>query len=199
MSPAVRSSRSGLSARVVAVATGLVSSLLMLLLMLLVAPSAAGAHTDLLQGSPGPSQTAGGTIDFIDLVFVDSVSQATVWLEDPDDIRIDGDTVVSEGQIIRLEMPALTKPGRYIVRFSMVSADGDNTESGYFFNYDPSAIQPIRLGEVDVPDSGGNTVVAIVASIVFIVSMIGLVLIFLTRLERGRARSADPATSRTGD
>jgi len=74
-------------------------------LVLAFAPfTAAGAHTDLLQGSPGPAQRVGGTVDFIDLVFVDVVTEATITLEDPSGQVVDGVTTVSDGQILRYEM-----------------------------------------------------------------------------------------------
>ncbi|MEL7156548.1 MAG: hypothetical protein AAFN30_08110, partial [Actinomycetota bacterium] len=38
----------------------------------------AAAHTDLLQASPGPGQRAGGDVRFIDLVFTEPVTEATV-------------------------------------------------------------------------------------------------------------------------
>ena len=156
-------------------------------LVLAVAPfTAAGAHTDLLQGSPGPAQRVGGTVDFIDLVFVDVVTEATITLEDPNGQLVDGVTTVSDGQILRYEMEPLTETGRYVVRFEMVSADGDDTESGYFFNYDPAGFEPVRLGEVDIPNNNG-TIIAIAASVVFFLCIIGLVLLFLTKLERDRA------------
>ena len=135
-----------------------------LLLLWLTPLSGAAAHTDLLQGSPGPAQQAGGTVDFIDLVFFESVSNAIVTLEDPNGILVDGTTSVADGQIIRFEMPPLTETGRYIVRYTMDSADGDDTEAAYFFTYLPDGAQPARLGEPDVPDNTAN-VVSIVASI----------------------------------
>ncbi len=148
--------------------------------------AAAGAHTDLLQGSPGPAQRAGGTVDFIDLVFFESVRNAQVTLEDPNGDAVAGDTVQPDGQIIRFEMPALTETGRYIVRYTMESADGDNTEAAYFFSYHPDGTQPARLGDPDLPDNTSN-IVSIVSAVIFLLCLIGLAIIFLSRLERRRA------------
>lgn len=153
--------------------------------------SGAGAHTDLLQSSPGPAQRAGGTVDFIDLVFVEPISDFELVLEDPSGDLVDGEIENDEGQIIRYRMPALTETGRYVVRYTMLSADGDVTESAYFFTYHPDAVQPVRLGEVDVP-SNTRPVVATVAGVVLVLSLVGLAMIFLTKLERDRAaRAAD--------
>ncbi len=168
-------------------ATGLV--LVLLLAVVVGSTSAASAHTDLLQGSPGPGQQVGGTVDFVDLVFVDPVANAAVTIEGPDGQELGGTTVVTDGQIIRYEMAPLTEVGRYVTRYSMISADGDFTESGFFFVYEPSAIEPIRLGDADIPSSGWSPV-AIAASVVFGLAMIGLVLVFLAKLERDRAAAA---------
>ncbi len=159
----------------------------LVLLTIWLAPlSAVGAHTDLLQGSPGPAQQAGGTVDFIDLVFFEVVTNADVTLEDPNGDVIEGRTVVDEGQIIRFEMPALVETGRYIVRYTMDSADGDDTAAAYFFTYHPDATQPTRLGEPDLPDNTAR-IVSIVASVVFLACVIGLAMVFLAKLERDRA------------
>ena len=170
--------------------------LLLLLACVLVAVGplarSAAAHTELLQASPGPGQRAGGTVDFIDLVFFEPVSDVELTLEAPDGSVIEGRTVVADGQIIRYEMPALAEPGRYIVRFQMISADGDVTRSGYFFDYEPDAIEPVRLGEDDLPSNTG-TIVSVVAAVVFTGCVIGLVLLLLRRLERQRAAAqSDP-------
>lgn len=174
-------------------ACALVVTTAALALTVLSAP-AVSAHTELLQGSPGPTQEAGGTVDFIDLVFVEPVSNVEIRLEDPNGEPVDGVMVVPDGQVIRYEMRPLTVAGRYIVRYTMRSSDGDDTDSAYFFVYRPDATQPIRLGDataaVDPPSSGTATVGAVVAGFVVIGCLIGLLMIFLTRLERGRARAA---------
>ena len=160
--------------------------LLFIVGVLVFAPwSSAGAHTALLQGSPGPTQRVGGTVEFLDLVFVDEVSDAVITLEGPDGELIDGSTVVSDGQILRYEMPALVEEGRYIVRYDMISADGDETQSGYIFNYEASALEPVRLGDADLPNNNA-TIVIVVVSIVLALGVVGLAVFFLSRLERGR-------------
>ncbi|MGH1490322.1 MAG: copper resistance CopC family protein [Acidimicrobiales bacterium] len=152
--------------------------------------SPVGAHTDLLQGSPGPAQQAGGEVDFIDLVFFEPVSNAVVTLEDPNGAMVDGSMTNADGQIIRFENEPLTETGRYIVRYSMDSADGDFTEGSYFFTYHPDSTQPVRLGELAGP-STLNTVAKVGAGVVFAGCMIGLAMIFLTKLERDRAAASN--------
>jgi methionine-rich copper-binding protein CopC len=151
----------------------------------------AGAHTDLLQGSPGPGQQAGGEIDFIDLVFVEPVTDAVVTLQDPDGNLIDGETTNPDGQIIRFESSdPIEITGRYIVRYNMTSADGDFTEAAYFFTYNPESVQPVRLGQL-ATSSTLRTVGRIAAGVVFAACIIGLALLFLTKLERDRAAASN--------
>ncbi len=159
----------------------------------------AGAHTQLLQGSPGPGQQAGGTVDFLDLIFVDPVTDVSLVLQDPNGDLVGGEMVVSDGQIIRYEMPALTVPGRYIVRYTMISFDGDSTESAYFFTYEPEATQPARLGDAELPPAEGNgtTILVAAVSVVVGIGLIGLVLLFLSRLERNRAEGQEQSSARS--
>lgn len=154
----------------------------------------AAAHTDLLQGSPGPAQQAGGEVDFIDLVFFEPVTNAVVNLEDPNGNTVEGKMTNSDGQIIRFETDPLTVTGRYIVRYAMDSADGDFTEASYFFTYHPDSTQPVRLGEFSAP-STFRTVARVGAAIVFAACLIGLAMVFLTKLERDRAAVAAAANS----
>jgi methionine-rich copper-binding protein CopC len=119
-------------------------------------PGAALAHTDLLQGSPGPAQLVGGTVDFVDLVFVAAVSDARIDLTGPDGSPVPGQMEVSDGQIVRYRMEPIDEPGRYLVSYRIRSADGDDTGAEYSFSYDPDALQPIRIGGDDVPPSGSD-------------------------------------------
>lgn len=202
MSSARRATQPGGSATAIVAAFGalLVGALGVLAIVASLSTSA-GAHTALLQGSPGPGQRAGGTVDFIDLIYLEPVSRVAITLEDPSGDLIDGEVLNEDGQIIRYRMPALTETGRYIVRYTMISADGDDTESAFFFTYHPDATQPVRLGDADVPDNT-STIVATVAGVVLAVSLIGLALIFLTKLERDRAAKvagAAPAQTEPAD
>lgn len=167
--------------------------------VLLVTAPAAGGHTDLLQGSPGPGQRAGGTIDFIDLVFAGPVTDVVVTVSGPDGL-VDGETVVDEGQIIRYEMEPLTSFGRYVVSWEMVSEDGDFTVSNYFFVHEADGFQPIRLGPADVVDPGLDTgaLVQDVARVVAVISLVGLCIVLLVMLRRRRAALAALVAERDG-
>lgn len=155
--------------------------------------NAASAHTDLLRGSPGPAQRSGGTVDFIDLVFLESVTEFDLTLEDPNGDLVTGTLNSTEGQLFRFQLDQpITETGRYVVRYTMISADGDDTATGYFFTYEPSAPQPLPLGEVDVPDTG-TPVLAVIAAVVFVGCLVGLAFVFLLGLERKRAAAAKRA------
>ena len=154
---------------------------------LIMAPPAS-AHTNLLAGSPGPAQRAGGTIESIDLVFPEQVTEFTAWLEGPDGATLPGSVNADAGQLFRLTLDGpLSDFGRYIVRYEMISADGDDTESAYFFNFEEGAPQPLPLGEVDVPQTGGTSALTIVSGAVLLACLVGLALLFVVNLERKRA------------
>ncbi len=177
----------------VRIATAMVVWMLSILVVLSVVwmlATPAGAHTDLLQGSPGPAQQAGGQVDFIDLVFFEPVTNAVVTLEDPNGDPVEGETTNADGQIIRFETEPLTVTGRYIVRYAMDSADGDFTEAAYFFTYHPDSTQPVRLGELSA-SSTLRTVARVGAAVVFAGCLIGLAMVFLTKLERDRAAASE--------
>ena len=169
---------------------GLVGLAILVAMLVASGPARVGAHTELLQGSPGPGQRVGGTVDFIDLVFLAPVTDVELTLRGPGGEVKGGEMVVADGQIIRYRMDdALTTPGRYVVEYQMVSDDGDLTEAGYFFLYDEDAFEPARLGAGDVPDPPLVTLPrALAAAAVVILGSACVVL--LGRVRRTRAALA---------
>ncbi|MEM9615366.1 MAG: copper resistance protein CopC [Actinomycetota bacterium] len=170
------------------------------LALLLVGPSPAGAHTDLLQGSPGPGQRVGGEVDVIDLVFAEPVTEAAVTITGPDGEDIGGEMTAADGLIIRFSLDEpLTEPGDYQLDYEMISFDTDFTARGYNFTYDPSAPEPIRLG-VEVEPEGTNWPM-IIASVVLMAALAGLVFLFVKRTDAQRQQvgaGADDVT-KSGD
>lgn len=168
-----------------------------LVVLALVGPSLAagpaGAHTELLQASPGPGQRAGGEIDFVDLVFLEPVSGATVEVS-LDGVVLDGSMVVTDGSIIRFELAEpLSSPGRYEVTYRMISFDGDETVDSYPFTFEPDAPQALRIGDPvtgEVPGSGGRNWLFLISTAVLIAALAGLAFLFLSRLESRRRRAA---------
>lgn len=150
----------------------------------------AGAHTDLIQGSPGPGQRVGGDVDFVDLVFGAVVTEAIVEVKGPDGTVAAGEMVVADGQIIRHRLEAsLTEVGRYLVEYQMVSDDGDLTERSYFFDYDPDAVAPTRLGAVDAPGEPVVTTGNVIGAVVVLALAVACTILVL-RLRRSRAQLA---------
>ena len=150
----------------------------------LVAAQPASAHTDLLQGSPAPGQNVGGRIDFIDLVFTEPVSEAVITVTFDGEV-LSGTMAATEGPIIRLDLDEpLSDPGRYEVRYEMISFDLDDTVETFFFTYDPAAPEPPRLGVV--VESSGTNWAAIIASAVLLAALAGLLYLFVKRLEAQR-------------
>ena len=177
----------------------LLASLILVLLVIGLGPAPAGAHTTLIQASPPIGQPAGGTIDFVDLAFAEPVTDATITVF-LDDIVMPGVTTVSDGQLIRFELDSpLDTPGQYAVRYELTSFDGDDTDAIYFFAYDPDAIQPPRLGVADPgADDGGRNWTQIIATVVLAASLIGLLGLFVTRLDakRRKAETSDQPGAR---
>jgi methionine-rich copper-binding protein CopC len=150
----------------------------------------AAAHTDLLQASPGPSQQAGDPLQFIDLAFLEPVSDAVVRVTF-DGAELPGTMLTDEGTIIRFQLEEpLSQPGRYDVSYEMLSFDLDQTESGFFFTFAPDSPPPLRLGNVTEAGSGGRDWIPIIATVVLVGSLAGLAFMFLDRLE-GRRQTAD--------
>jgi methionine-rich copper-binding protein CopC len=154
----------------------------------------AAAHTELLQASPGPGQRAGGTIELIDLAFLEPVSDAVVELAFGG-APIEGETVVADGTIIRFQLAdPLSEPGRYDVSYHLTSYDLDDTDGGYFFTFAPDAPQPLRLGTVAGEPPGRNWV-QLAATVVLVACLAGLAFLFLSRLEAKRRRAAAAASA----
>ena len=65
---------------------------------------------------------------------------------------------------LRAEVPGAVEPGLYIVRYRVISADGDNNTGGFEFTLDPQADDAVVCGDLDAaaggeasPDGGGGT------------------------------------------
>lgn len=154
------------------------------------APNPAAAHTELLQASPGPGQRGGGKVEFIDLVFLEPVSEATVEVVF-DGESLPGEMNVTEGSIIRFKLDEpLETPGTYEVKYRMISFDLDDTEADFSFTYAPDAPQVQRIGDPGAGEEGRNWI-AVIATGVLIVSLAGLAFLFLSRLESKRRLAGD--------
>lgn len=153
--------------------------------------SPAAAHTELLQASPGPGQRAGGEIDFVDLAFLEPVSDARIRVVH-DGEEVPGTVVVPDGSIIRFELDEpLATAGRYEVTYQVISFDRDETEGRFSFTYEPGAPQARRIGDPGGP--AGRNWVRIVATVVLIASLAGVAFLVLARLESRRRATGPPS------
>lgn len=152
-----------------------------------------GAHTALLEASPQRDSTAGGTIDFVDLAFLDPVSEAVITVTFNGQ-PVAGVTSSAEGELVSFELDQpLQEPGRYQVSYEMISFDSDFTTSGFFFTYATDAPQPARLGD---PDAGSeeSSQVAILATVAGITALLCVAAVFVWRIEgKRRAQLVDAA------
>jgi methionine-rich copper-binding protein CopC len=150
----------------------------------------AAAHSELLQASPGPAQQVGGTVDFVDLVFMASVSGAVVEVSQ-NGTPVPGTTEVADGLIISfaLDQP-LTTPGRYDVSYTVTAGDQDRGTETYFFTYEPASPQAFRLGQTTEPDSGLLDRPRTIATIAVVVGLCAVAFGYLISLERRRSAAA---------
>ncbi len=125
------------------IATALAAAVLLASTVLLSLP--ADAHTAMLRASPDRNAIAGGSLTFVDLEFLDPITDATVTVA-YNGTPMAGATTVNAGEIITFTLDqALTQPGRYQVTYEMISFDGDFTTGGYFFTFDPVAAPMTRI------------------------------------------------------
>ncbi len=133
------------------------------------------AHSDLLQASPAQGSVVGGTVDFVDLVFTDTVDDFVMSVTGADGTVVSGAVIVAEGHLIRYSMDQLVTEGDYRVEYNMVSADGDFTEGGFSFTYSASAPEPLRVSPGTVP-SGGPAWSSVLNGLVLAVVALALVI-----------------------
>lgn len=155
----------------------------------------ASAHTAMLRASPDRDAIAGGSISFIDLEFLDPVTDASVTVT-YNGAPLAGSTTVAAGEVITftLDQP-LVQPGRYQVSYEMVSFDSDFTTSGFFFTFDPTAKQVARI---ELPGSGGTSTTTLALSGAGLVVIGGLLALFVWRLDNRRREQTLEATDDYG-
>ena len=169
----------------------------------MVAVTAADAHTALLGASPGPDETVGGTIDFVDLAFLDPVAEAEVVVTF-NSVPVAGTMASVDGEIIRFELDeALQSPGRYQVAYEMISADGDLTTSGFFFTFALDGPQPQRIDSTSALTSSNNAELTVggeldddgpsmivFAAIMALAALFALAAVFAWRMDASRRQPA---------
>jgi methionine-rich copper-binding protein CopC len=168
----------------------LLTTLVALAVTALMAPPGS-AHTAMLRASPGRDATAGGTIGFIDLEFLDPVTNAAVTVT-YNGAPVAGGIAEPDGEVITftLDQP-LSQPGRYQVNYEMTSSDGDFTTGGYFFTFDPAADQVARIDPTGSGDFSSTTLALSGAGLAVVVALIAL---FVWQIENRRRQLILEAT-----
>lgn len=127
------------------------------------------AHSNLIASSPSPGATVGGRLERIQLEFDRGVIEVLeVTLEDLDGRLFAGRAEQLAPTFIEFELDeSPSQPGDYIVRYSVLSDDGDLSPFGYVFTYDPDAAEAAPLAfEGAEPGEDGGTSTIIVALLV---------------------------------
>jgi methionine-rich copper-binding protein CopC len=157
---------------------------------------AASAHTAMLRASPDRNATAGGAVQFVDLEFLDPVTNTAVTVT-YNGVPVAGQVTEANGKLITftLDQP-LTQPGRYQVNYEMISFDSDFTTGGYFFSFDPLADQPTRI---ELSAAGGISTATIIASVVGLLLLGGLLALFVRRIDNYRSEQFDFAEDASDD
>jgi methionine-rich copper-binding protein CopC len=140
----------------------------------------------MIDASPGPDATVGGTVDFVDLAFLEPVTNAVVILSFNGE-PISGQTTVRDGKIIRFELDQpLSTPGRYQVEYELISFDTDYTTDAFFFTYSADGAQPVRIETAVSQAEGGSSRAILGATVGLLTVVIGLLAVFVWRLDAKR-------------
>ncbi len=143
----------------------------------------AEAHTAMLRASPDRDATAGGSIGFIDMEFLDPVTDASVTVT-YNGAPVAGQTTVADGEIITftLDQP-LAQPGRYQVNYEMISFDSDFTTGGFFFTFEPAAGEAARI---ESSGPGGLSSITVALSGAGLALVVALLALFVWRIDARR-------------
>ena len=164
--------------KAVAMAVAIAIVLALLLSLLAVFSGAAGAHAEMRQSAPRPTQEVGGVVNRVEMEFREPIrphENNQVVLEYPDGTRIQT-LVIVDGHLVRGRFEPLTEPGDYKVVWGLVDdTDNDWTTEEFPFTYDPSAAAPEWLPESAAGGSeGGDGIGGTVLLVVIIAVAVAL-------------------------
>ncbi len=138
-----------MAAATVALAAGLLTNWPMV--------SVAAAHANLLASSPAAGQSVGGTVDRLQLVFDEPISELVVRVEAPEGATVEPAIGQITEQQYDLTFEPLTVEGAYVVRYEFLSLDTDRVELALRFDFDRSAPAALPLsGPMLVPRETTN-------------------------------------------
>jgi len=147
--------------------TGLKTALrvvVIVLLIVLVAPTGVGAHAEVLGSSPGSGDTVGGEITRIEIVFAETVTDAFVEVTGPRGV-LAGSMVQAQGLVVGFGLDEeISDEGDYRVVFEFDSLDDDFVELEFMFTYEQGAPEPLAVAASSTSKtSAGLSTVAIAA------------------------------------
>ncbi len=153
----------------------------------------AGAHTAMLRASPDRNATVGGSVQLIDLEFLDPITNASVTVT-YNGVPVAGRTTVADGEVITftLDQP-LAQPGRYQVSYEMISFDSDFTTGGFFFTFDPAAAPP---SGIEPSGSDGFPLVTLAISGAGLLVVLAIIALFVRRIDEEPEEELLPASDR---
>ncbi len=150
---------------------------------LVIGPTAAFAHANLLAASPAPGQVAGGTLDRVQLVFDEAITEFDATIEGPNSTALVIDTIEIGPQQIELRFDPLRVEGDYAVRYRFTSADDDRVELGFGFEFDAGApaVLPLSGPSIVSSSSSGPSPLAWVAIAIAAVAVAALAVLVARR------------------
>ncbi len=138
-----------MAAATVALAAGLLTNWPMV--------SVADAHANLLASSPAAGQSVGGTVDRLQLVFDEPISELVVRVDAPEGVSVEPTIGEITEQQYDLTFEPLTVEGTYVVRYEFLSLDTDRVELALQFDFDRSAPEALPLsGPILIPRDSSN-------------------------------------------
>ena len=119
--------------------------------------SVVDAHANLLASSPAAGQSVGGTVDRLQLVFDEPISELVVRVDAPEGVSVEPTIGEITEQQYDLTFEPLTVEGTYVVRYEFLSLDTDRVELALQFDFDRSAPEALPLsGPILIPRDSSN-------------------------------------------
>ena len=127
-------------------------------------PPVALAHTGLEVADPAPGETVDASVRQVELTFDSDIRNLSVTLIDPDGEPVPGTLETVDSRTSRLAIAGLNGAGQYIVRYDVLSGDGDLVSSSFAFWYSGatgSSYAGLYLGAVAMFLVVGGVVIAV--------------------------------------
>ncbi len=149
----------------------------------------AWAHTQVQRAVPSPGERVSGTVDHVELTFLDPVDPSvTIEVTGEDGRTVSGLRPVAlspDRRQATVRFDALGAPGAYVVAYRFAGADGDVQRQSYQFTYLASSAGP------DADTGGGNTAALVGGVAVVLVLGLGAVVALRRRPRSGKADISD--------